>query len=421
MLDLLQAWRKRYQVPRWVRLGGPEHNAVDLDGLMALHELGEPVRVGLESVCETFFDEPSPVVGDDGPLMAEGVTHIRLGHAPALKDAAPTPAAPSKTPTADKGGLELRPLRKAHVFPPGSPWLYLKLYYGSGLGSDDATSKFLADDLLGRLIAPLVSELEKAGLISGFHLVRYKDPEAHLRLRLLPCKGTALELLEHLRQRLDGEAERGAFATWMVATYEREVDRYGGPELIPWAERLFTADSRLCLRLLHASHRDKLEDHELQMLLPIRTLHTLYQCFGYDRSARKDLFLRFRRSHEQSRPRISEAKDALSDKYRKNSQVLQDILLWMEGQPDAGAIPSIRRKDIAAWYNTYARSVSEIATVYRDAEQRGALCRSIPQILMSIFHMHCNRLLGSVDREYEIVYLGQRAVESVCARMKKQS
>ncbi len=176
--------------------------------------------------------------------------------------------------------LEERRLRNEHRFTPGSPWLYLKLYYGAGLGTEERTRTFLDEDLLGRWTAPFVRELEERGLLEEFHFVRSADPEAHLRLRLRPRGRTGLELLEQVRCHLDAEADSYAVDRWEVATYEREVDRYGGPALIAAAEQLFTADSRLALHHFAARYRDELEDEfEAPVLWPIRFIQTLLRSF----------------------------------------------------------------------------------------------------------------------------------------------
>ena len=181
-----------------------------------------------------------------------------------------------------RGQLETSALRSEHVFYPGSAWLYLKLYHGPGLGSEAATRTFLDEDLLARFIAPLIAELEATQQLADFHFVRYADPEAHLRLRLRPAGQTALQLLfDRLAPRLQQQGDARAFARYTLDTYEREVDRYGGSALIASAERLFTADSRLCLRLLTAAHRDRIEtETDQHMLLPIYTPHTLLSGFG---------------------------------------------------------------------------------------------------------------------------------------------
>ncbi len=416
--ELLRMWRARYQVPRLVRLGDAERNAVDLDNPLCIGELADLVKADKQRVFEEYCDAGSPVVGEDGPLVAEAVVHLRLHAPPAIEPpSAAGLAAPSPVTAAL---LETIESRQAQVFYPGSSWLFLKLYYGGGLGSHAETRQFIDDDLLGRFVAPLITELEKAGRLAGFHFVRYADPEAHLRLRLQPKEGTALALLEQIRERLDAQARAGAFARWEVATYERETDRYGGPELITNAERFFTSDSRLCLRMLAAYHKDSIEQEtDLQMLLPIRTLNTLYRAFDFDLAARLDCLSKLRRAYEQSHPPSAEEKSARDAKYRRHSRAIQRLLFAMEGSDAGGEAPYSRRKDIPAWFRVYEQSVREIAAMYHAAQRSGTISRPITEILPSLFHMHCNRLLGGIELEHEVIYLCQRGVQAISARLKK--
>ena len=421
----LAAWRERYQVPRVVRLGDMEHNAVDLAGPMALSELAGMVEDGLVRVQEEFFHEDSLVHGATGPLVAEAVVHLQLASDPSQSSAgdpagrAPTAASVTLRPPQVRGQLETSALRSEHVFYPGSAWLYLKLYHGPGLGSEAATRTFLDEDLLARFIAPLIAELEATQQLADFHFVRYADPEAHLRLRLRPAGQTALQLLDRLAPRLQQQGDARAFARYTLDTYEREVDRYGGSALIASAERLFTADSRLCLRLLTAAHRDRIEtETDQHMLLPIYTLHTLLSGFGLDLPARERALSRLRQRRlppERLRP---EQKTVLDTTYRRHASQLQELVRHHEAEPDARPPTALLRRDLQAAYAEYRSVIAEVASAYRQAEAEGRLSVPLAEIVESLFHMHCNRLLGSPDLEARVLFLAQRSAEAVLARRR---
>jgi thiopeptide-type bacteriocin biosynthesis protein len=426
----LSAWRERYQVPRIVRLGDMEHNAVDLQGPMALSELASMVEDSLDRVQEEFLHEDALVQGPDGPLVAEAVVYLDLG---AGRGQSGTQPASSSRPAIDaddlppvvpgpaltRGQRESAALRREHVFYPGSPWLYVKLYSGPGLGSEPATRGFLDDDLLGRVIAPLLSELERTAQVADFHFVRYADPEAHLRLRLRPTQQTPMQLLAALAPRLTQEAQAGAFHRYTLDTYEREVDRYGGSMLIERAERLFTADSRLCLRLLGAFHRDRVEQElELRVLLPIYTLHTLLSGFGLDLAAREKFLTQLRSQRLTVEQQPPEQKSALDKKYRRHAGLLQALLRHHEGEADTVPPPLFARRELRAWFADYREAVVQIAPAYRQAEAAGELSVPLFEILASLFHMHCNRLLGNPALESTVVYLAQRSAEALLARRR---
>ena len=406
--ELLAAWRRRYGVPEIVRLGNLEHNAVDLEGPMAIVELAGMVEKGGLRVSEEFFAE-APMVGSDGPLLCEAVVHVRIGDvAPAIAQAVQPSGAQL---------LDAQPSRSAHVFSPGSEWLFLKFYYGAGFASDPTTAELIADDLLGRLVAPLISELEARELLSDFHFVRYRDPEAHLRLRLRPRGMSALQLLDTLREKLDAEARARAFDKWLVATYEREVDRYGGASLIAQAERMFTADSRLCLQLLAAFHDDALdEEAELHGLLPIATLNVLYRSFGFDLPARRQLFMELRERQTAQRALDPQRRSELDALYRRDGARIQELIETLEGHTDARTSQLLKRREVAAWYAAFERTAREVAANYRTLAE--TLTRPASAVIADLFHMHCNRLFGGDLLEAQAVYLSQRAVEGICARRK---
>ncbi len=59
------------------------------------------------------------------------------------------------------------------TFPPGSEWLYAKLYTGTAT----------ADQILRDVIAPLVAEVLGSGAAERWFFIRYGDPDWHVRLR----------------------------------------------------------------------------------------------------------------------------------------------------------------------------------------------------------------------------------------------
>jgi thiopeptide-type bacteriocin biosynthesis protein len=423
---LLADWRARYQVPRIVRLGDMEHSAVDLEGPLALVELADLVDEGLERVTEEFLDEDSPVYGKDGPAVAEAVVQLSLARVPAPRGTALAIASDARVAASGAGvqpapgSLETPTLREQHTFSPGSRWLYLKLYYGGGLGSEAAARTFVDDDLLARSVAPLLAELERKRLIADFHFVRYADPEAHLRLRLRPASDdpdAALRLLRELAPRLDAEARARAVERWTVDTYVRELDRYGGPQLIEHAERLFTADSRLCLRILGAQRRDRLHpEREVQRLLPVVTLHRLLQGFGLDLSAREALLARLRARQAATEPWPTALRRRLDAEYRRLAPTLAALLRHVEGE--AGA-PLLARADVQGFYAPYLAAVAEAAAAYHRAGS--ALTAPLTDILCALFHMHCNRLHESPALEAEAVYFAQRAADAVLAQRRRAS
>lgn len=115
-------------------------------------------------------------------------------------------------------------------FPPGSEWLYLKIYCGT----------FTADQLL---IGPLAQYLGSTAIEKWF-FVRYHDPDHHIRLRVLGQNQDYWQTLSTLNRIMEGKIGK-----IQVETYSRELERYRG---LPYesTESIFQADSEAVLQML---------------------------------------------------------------------------------------------------------------------------------------------------------------------------
>ena len=126
-------------------------------------------------------------------------------------------------------------------FPPGSEWLYAKVYTGTAT----------ADAVLKNTIRPLTESLMKSGVADQWFFIRYADPEWHLRLRFhgTPDK-LQQEALPEIQTILNRLLDNELVWRMQFDTYEREIERYGGAEGIVLAEQLFYFDSEAALEIL---------------------------------------------------------------------------------------------------------------------------------------------------------------------------
>jgi len=137
-------------------------------------------------------------------------------------------------------------------------------------------------------IGPLTRELLDSGAADGWFFLRYADPDWHLRWRL---HGDASALHTVVLPAVQAAAarlrERGMLWRLQVDTYEREVERYGGPQGMRLSERLFQADSKAALDILAALEPGDAGLDE-RWLLTLPGMGALLEDLGLDRSARRD-------------------------------------------------------------------------------------------------------------------------------------
>ena len=223
----LDRWRARWDAPRRLALASGDHRLpldlarpVDADGLRRL----------LRREKGAVLTEVFPDVEDMWLHDAAGRRYASELVVPLIRrEAAPTPAVPSP-----------RPLSMLDARPPGSDWLFVKLYTGADL----------ENDLLAGPLRQLTTEAAGHGFAEWF-FIRYGDPARHIRLRFQGDPSRLLtDLLPLVSARATELMARGECQSFSFDTYDREVDRFGGPEAMNAAEALFVADSRAVVELL---------------------------------------------------------------------------------------------------------------------------------------------------------------------------
>jgi len=135
-------------------------------------------------------------------------------------------------------------------------WLSLHLDLAGPVLPADQIYGATADRVLAGLVEPLVQQLTREGLLSGFFFIRYRDPDPHVRVRLL-APGIAhrdiVSASEAARIEFNRTNQgRGSVSRLRLEPYRPEVERYGGPGGVRISERLFETSSRLVLNLLPA-------------------------------------------------------------------------------------------------------------------------------------------------------------------------
>jgi thiopeptide-type bacteriocin biosynthesis protein len=369
----LRNWRAPWQVPRHVYLSyGDNRLLLDLESEPQAEQLRAEVRKLAEGAQLRLQEAlPAPehawVSGPGGRFIAELMVPLVLRTGRAVSDAAAARAGNVATYTpADRLRL------------PGGEWLFVKLY----------CPRAFENELLTGAVAELCEEALATGAADGWFFIRYADPDPHLRLRF--C-GAPESLTGELVPRVCAWAERlirGGLGTRLCFdTYERELERFGGPAGTETAETIFDADSRAVLEILRLSR-----DGVLRMdptALAVLSIDDLLAGLGAGEAERTEWYRKRAGPHS-----------AAGGEYRQRKDFLRSLLGDLEAirnQPGGDAVARVlaarRRKCEAA-----GRRLDEL-------EAAGLLFQPKLKLFNSYVHLHCNRLLG-VDRLAEEQALG---------------
>jgi thiopeptide-type bacteriocin biosynthesis protein len=363
--DALGVWRDRWQVPGQVYLThGDNRLLLDFNDEAQVEELRREMRRLAEGNAILLHEAlPAPecvwAAGPGGQFITEIVVPLVLRGAPTRVAASVRPATADLT----RGDSLIDRVRA-----PGSDWLYLKLYCPQNL----------EDDLIGGPLREFCNFAGAAGLAEEWFFLRYADPDNHLRLRF---RGDPEDLVRRLVPEASSWAgelmAEGLCQRFSFDTYERELERYGGPTGTAAAESVFAADSRAVSAMLDLLTRRTLAVD--RTAVAVLSIDDLLGGLGLDESER----LAWYRRHVTSRH------DAGTE-YRRRQAVLRGLLgdsrrLAAEpGGPELQQVFAERRTTLAI----VAKRLDMLA-------ERGELGQDLDKMYRSYVHLHCNRLLGS--------------------------
>jgi thiopeptide-type bacteriocin biosynthesis protein len=283
------------------------------------------------------------------------------------------------------------------TFPPGSPWLFAKLYTGTAS----------ADQVLREVVTPLVASVRAEGAATGWFFLRYADPDWHVRLRL---RGDPAVLLPRLHEALrpllaDGRVHRVA-----LDTYEREVERYGGARAIALVEQVFEIDSDAVLTILETLDGDAGADARWR--LAVRGIDALLADFGLDLGAKRKLVSEQRESFGRELGAGDPFWRQLGERFRRERASLEALLdrTRDEGSPFAPGLEAFAAR---------TERLRPVIAALREAP----LTVPLTEVLASLVHMHVNRLLRSGQRAHEVVlhYFLDRLYEGQEARSRSRT
>lgn len=266
------------------------------------------------------------------------------------------------------------------VVPPSSEWLYFKIYAGAAT----------VEKLLCEKLPVLLSEWKSTGKISRFFFLRLTDPDYHLRLRVSPTDYSMIgAIMASFNDFFAEELTSGFIQKVQIDTYRREIERYGGPLIIP-SEALFSIDSELVIRLKQILVAEVNKDFE--WLLMFRVMTVYLEVFGLEGKELQQ-FLRERCdtfSHIFNANKLQ--KRSLTQRYL-NSQVMLREMMENIGTPFSDQLKLYQtmewfRAALIAWYTEHFTDVNQ-------ATRR--------ELLRSYLHMFVLRFSSGKNKLHEHV------------------
>jgi len=366
--EAVQAWRRKQRVPRFVALvefGG--QLPVDLDNELAVESLIHSARRRGTAELVEFFPQPGElcVEGPEGAFAHELVV-------PFMRNAASRAGAPA--------GATTTVVRRR--FAPGSEWTYVRLY----------TGETVADEALIKTLAPLVRELRAARLVDRWFFLRYADPDFHVRARFHGEPDALRNLVDWA-----GQALVNSGLVWKVefGTYQREVERYGGPDAIELAETVFHADSDAVIGMLPLLEPGD-EGLEERWKLGLVGVDRLLADLGLNTAERLALVQAQRDSLARAIGIGRAANSRIGERFRRERHSLERLLHASpdDGHPLEPGLELLRDR---------STRLAPVAAALSGLEREGRLTTPVAQIASSLLHMYLNRLLRGDNTAQELV------------------
>lgn len=370
--------REIYGLPRYVLLIENDNELwLDLEfgpaQLMLRQELDKRVSVRLD---EWLTDTYAPFFSN-GDQVYTGEIVLPILHPVGQSVAPPESQVPKPVPT--------------RCFPPGSEWLYIKLYCSSGS----------ADELLTQLVGPLLAQAYEANWIDRAFFIRYSDPSFHLRLRFhcQPSGGSAL--LERLNELATDYLASGLLERLQLDTYERELERYS-PELIEGCEAYFCADSQLMLTWLVSEPQP---GDLARYRFALASSDQLLEDVGLTLSEKLTLSLLLQEAYWNEQGSNKEVKKYLNSLYRDQSTAVFE---------SDGAVNS--------WLADRTRDTKHVLEQLRTYLHQKGIDATHSRVVHSLLHMTLNRIFVDQPRLHELVvyHFLARYYESLTAQHKRQ-
>jgi thiopeptide-type bacteriocin biosynthesis protein len=379
----VQKLRQSRGLPRWVLLVEADNSLpVDLDNPLSVDAMVHVLKRTKAATIQEMYPPPDDlcVAGQEGHFHHEIVLPVVRRR----KTEAPNAKFPEQRGLS-VAGAEMRVASTLRTLPPCGEWLYVKLYGGPST----------LDDLLASEIALLLRSALQSEIVSRWFFIRYADPQQHLRLRFqMPSEECQTRLLALVSKVFHPLLAEGRIWKIQFDTYEREIERYGGPVAALTAEDVFCADSQAVLEVLQSLDGDAGLD--MRWRIALLGIDRLLADFGFDLAQRRAAIERMRDGYHTEFRVGSATKKQLGDRFRAERRRLESLF-------EDSATPSAAADIAGRAFGSRSSALIEAVRRFRSLDEAGSLQTPIHDLLSSFVHMHVNRMMPSAQRVHEMV------------------
>jgi thiopeptide-type bacteriocin biosynthesis protein len=275
-------------------------------------------------------------------------------------------------------------------FIPGTEWLYLKLYVPR-----------LAVNRLLLQLQPIVRKRFPHGKITQWFFVRFEDHAPHIRIRFKVDPRDVDEILKGLRSILEENVHQHLIREFQLDVYSREIERYQALG-IEETEEFFSRSSNFVVQYLRVI---KSGITLPAFLVAAYSVKAITEGFLKEASQREVFWQQSfeRYAHEFE---VQKLKVELDQKYRETSRQLD--LFLEQAEP-------FQNRILKRCFHLLKSKAAELGRklLNNDAGL---------EYLLSVLHLHLNRIFADRQREQEMViyYLLAKWMRSQEARQKKQ-
>jgi thiopeptide-type bacteriocin biosynthesis protein len=390
-------WRAERKLPRFVVLADGDNTLpVDLENALSVDSFAHIVKGRSNARLQELWPAPEQLCAQD----TEGAGYVHELVVPFLKQKDGATIEPAPVPPVSPSPH----LPIPRSFPPGSEWLYAKIYCGA----------VTADQVIREVLAPVAKEVMAEGAADQWFFLRYNDPGWHVRVRFhgQPDR-LRKEVWPRLQMALQPMLEDGRVWRVQLDTYEREIERYGSAAGIELSEQISFADSVAAAELVSLLDQgDASADERWQLALC--GMDRMLNDFGFNLVEKADILKTSRASFLAEFKADEALMDQLGERYRQERKTLE-ALLDPSKDGESQLAPGL---EVFAHRSIRLRVIAE---ELRTTEREGRLTTTLVDIIASHLHMQANRLLRSSHRAQEMVIydLLTRLYSSQLARQRQ--